>query len=103
MNSIIPLSITATTGPSMKKSFLNVNNRPLVAKTHIDGLALKSKDIFKKVEVQHKSPPDKKLFACPICKDRFYELAQALGGHMSKSHPNQSQAFAKKLKVRKER
>lgn len=61
------------------------------------GIALKSKDINKnknQTTATMNTPQQptvtarKKLFACPICKDKFFEKAQALGGHMSKSHPH---------------
>ena len=49
------------------------------------------------------NPPNKKLFGCPICKDKFYEKSQALGGHLSKSHPLKSVEFKRKQERRKER
>ena len=42
-------------------------------------------------------------FTCPVCKGRSFVKAQALGGHMSKSHPNMSAEFTKKQERRKER
>jgi hypothetical protein len=34
---------------------------------------------------------------CPICLDkRIFLKAQALGGHMSKSHPNMSPLYTEK-------
>lgn len=41
-------------------------------------------------------------FICKECGDSF-EHGQALGGHMSRKHPGQSQAFNKKIQRRKER
>lgn len=43
------------------------------------------------------------VFTCPVCKKRSFEKAQALGGHMSKSHPSQSADFTRKQVRRKER
>ena len=85
------------------KRTLNVKYKPIVTKPHLPKLALKSKDISKKVDLRFQNPPNIKLFGCPICKDRFYEKAQALGGHMSKSHPHQSKEYTKKQNTRKER
>ena len=53
----------------------NVKNKPIFPKPHLPKLALKSKDISKKVELRFQNPPNIKLFGCPICKDRFYEKA----------------------------
>jgi hypothetical protein len=52
--------------------------------------------------------PNKKLrvgelFLCPICLKRSFPKAQALGGHMSKSHPNSSSDYTRKQQRRKER
>ena len=68
-------------------------------------LSFESKDISKKagVQTQFPIPGSKSLYACPICRDRFFVKAQALGGHMSKSHPHQSAEFTKKQMTRKER
>ena len=48
-----------------------------------------------------------KKFACQLCKKegvvRVFKLAQALGGHMSKKHPNQSLEFTGKQLRREER
>ena len=44
-----------------------------------------------------------KLFACHICKEKTFQKAQALGGHMSKAHPNMSPEFTQKQIRRKER
>ena len=43
-----------------------------------------------------------KKFACEFCRKKFTK-AQALGGHMSKSHPGMSHEFEKKVEKRKER
>ena len=43
------------------------------------------------------------VFICPVCKKRSFEKAQALGGHMSKSHPSQSADFTRKQVRRQER
>lgn len=43
------------------------------------------------------------VFTCPVCKKRSFEKAQALGGHMSKSHPSQSADFTRKQVRRQER
>ena len=42
------------------------------------------------------------VIICPVCK-RSFEKAQALGGHMSKSHPSHSPDFTRKQLRRKER
>jgi hypothetical protein len=55
------------------------------------------------VEPQHKNQPNNNLIACPICKKKLFVKSQSLGGHMSKSHPNQSQKYVVNLKIRKER
>ena len=52
--------------------------------------------------VKEESKADE-LFYCPICKKRGFPKAQALGGHMSKSHPNMSPDFSRKQQRRKER
>jgi hypothetical protein len=57
------------------KRTLNVKYKPIVTKQHLPKLALKSKDISKKVDLRFQNPPNIKLFGCPICKDRFYEKA----------------------------
>ena len=43
------------------------------------------------------------LFVCPICLKRSFPKPQALGGHMSKSHPNSSSDYTRKQQRRKER
>ena len=43
------------------------------------------------------------FFLCPHCHNRAFEKAQALGGHMSKAHPNMSPDFTRKQQRRKER
>jgi uncharacterized protein (UPF0305 family) len=43
------------------------------------------------------------VFICPVCKERSFEKAQSLGGHMSKVHPSQSADFTRKQLRRKER
>ena len=42
------------------------------------------------------------LFNCPFCKKNFINGC-ALGGHMSRVHPHQSQNYQKKIKTREER
>ena len=40
------------------------------------------------------------IFNCPFCKKNFINGC-ALGGHMSRVHPHQSQNYQKKLKLEK--
>ena len=42
------------------------------------------------------------IFNCPFCKKNFINGC-ALGGHMSRVHPHQSQNYQKKIKTREER
>ena len=44
-----------------------------------------------------------KKFPCPYCEQKVFSKAQALGGHVSKTHPNASQEFAYKIQRRNER
>lgn len=67
----------------------------MLKKKSSNGIATKSKDINKNKNTATMNTPQqpivtarKKFFACPICKDKLFEKAQALGGHMSKSHPH---------------
>jgi hypothetical protein len=45
---------------------------------------------------------NKKAFQCDFCESVFSN-GQALGGHMSRSHPNQSKKYYMKKKIRRER
>jgi hypothetical protein len=53
-----------------------------------------------------KEPKSKKVkskgFQCDYCESQF-STGQALGGHMSRTHPNQSQKYNKKKMIRQER
>ena len=84
---------------------VTTKNQPFIPKKQLGRLSIKSKDISKKLVGQSllQSLSSKNAYACPICRDRFFEKAQALGGHMSKSHPHQSAEFTKKQETRKER
>jgi hypothetical protein len=84
---------------------INSKNQRFPSRKLLGRLSFESKDISKKVDVQTQLPisGSKNLYACPICRDRFFVKAQALGGHMSKSHPHQSAEFTKKQLTRKER
>ena len=97
----------ATTPVSKKGKTLKVSakNQRVLPKKTLGRFSVHSKDISKKVINQTHSTnlSSKNLYACPICRDRLFVKAQALGGHMSKSHPHQSAEFTKKQKTRKER
>lgn len=46
----------------------------------------------------------KRLFICPFCPDkRVFIVHQALGGHLSNSHPNMSPSYIIKKERRNER
>lgn len=45
---------------------------------------------------------DIKLYSCKFCASVFNKRA-ALGGHMSKNHPNQSEGYSKRIECSKER
>lgn len=94
----ISIATTPVTKPSKT---LKIKNQRILPKKTLGRLSFHSKDISKKVV--NPNLASKNLYACPICRDRHFVKAQALGGHMSKSHPHQSAEFTKKQETRKER
>jgi hypothetical protein len=103
---ITAMSIIATPVAKQGKTLkVASKNQRFIPKKQLGRLSIQSKDISKKAVTQalHPNLGSKTAYACPICRDRFFVKAQALGGHMSKSHPHQSAEFTKKQETRKER
>ena len=66
----------------------------------IENKLIKGLTIVKKVK--NTKFEKKKNFRCEVCKDFFYN-GQALGGHMSRTHPRTSEKYNKKKQIRNNR
>ena len=92
--------------PKPKKKFA-VRKRSAfkkIAKPQKPGSAA-AKKFFKNSEIceTRKDPrTGEESFYCIPCEE-FFETGQALGGHMSRCHPGQSDSYARKVQRRKER
>jgi hypothetical protein len=80
------------------------NNKLLYeSKSLIDKINYLSEIIKNEIRLNNQKKKSNKLFYyCEICEERFSNC-QALGGHMSRSHPNQSKKYINKKRIRNSR
>lgn len=64
---------------------------------------IKKATVVQSEQREEPSPAGEGKFVCAICKTKSFALSQALGGHMSKAHPNGSEGYAQKKLVRESR